>query len=295
MLKVLCLLLAAFLPPLSAAHGAGDPGPAAFPLEVVDALGRPVRIAAPPRRIVSVAPSVTEILFALGLEGRIAGVGSSDDYPAGAASKPRVGGVVLDVERILRLRPDLVVGVASLQGGQLERLIAVRLPVLAVDAGTLPGVYAQVELLGRIAAVPAAAGRVVASMRAREQAVARAVAGRPARRTYIEFWSEPLMTAGGGTFVSDLITRAGGVNVFADVAGWPQVSEEAVIRRDPEVIVLTARQEPRVLARRGWSAVAAVRAGRIGAVDGSLLTRPGPRIVEGLRALAAIIHPEAFR
>lgn len=286
-LTVVCLLLAGFLP----AQGA-----AVFPLQVVDALGRTVRIAAPPRRIVSVAPSVTEILFALGLDARIVGVGSADDHPAGRlAAKPRVGGVVLDVERILRLRPDLVIGVASLQAGQLERLITVGLPVLAVDASTLPAVYAQIQLLGRIAGVPQSAAGVVGAMRAGEEAVARAVAGRPVRRTYVEFWSEPLMTAGGGTFISDLIGRAGGVNIFDDVGGWPQVSEEAVIRRDPEVIVLTTPQEPRVLSRRGWSEVTAVRLRRVGVVDGSLLTRPGPRIIGGLHALAAIIHPEAFR
>lgn len=286
-LMVVCLPLAAF-PPAA--------GAAVFPLDVVDALGRTVRLAAPPRRIVSVAPSVTEILYALGLDARIVGVGSADDHPPGPlAGRPRVGGVVLDVERILRLQPDLVIGVASLQAGQLERLIAVRLPVLAVDAATLPAVYAQIELLGRITGAPQAARAVVGGMRAREETVARAVAGRPTRRTYVEFWSEPLMTAGAGTFIADLIARAGGVNIFQDTTGWPQVGEEAVIRRDPEVIVLTTAQEPGVLSRRGWAGVTAVRLRRVGVVDGALLTRPGPRIVEGLRALAAIIHPEAFR
>ncbi|HXF81357.1 MAG TPA: ABC transporter substrate-binding protein [bacterium] len=287
---MVCLLAAWLLPP----GGAAAAAPPA--LVVIDALGRTVRLAAPPQRIVSVAPSVTEILFALGLAARVVGVGSPDDYPpAAVAGRPRVGGVVLDAERILRLQPDLIIGVASLQRGQLERLIALRLPVLAVEASTLPEVYAQILLLGRVTGVPGAAGRVVATMRSREGAVARAVAGRPARRTYVEVWSEPLITAGAGTFLADLITRAGGRNIFADVAGWRQVSAEAVLRRDPEVIILTAPQTPDVLRRRAWGTVTAIRAGRVGVVDGSLVARPGPRIVEGLRAVAEIIHPEAFR
>ena len=296
MLKVLCLvaavfLPAAFLPAASEADAAGG-----FPLRVVDALGRRVTLPAPPRRIVSVAPSLTEILFALGLDTRIVGVSSADDYPeAKVAAKPKVGGVVLDVERILSLRPDLVVGVASLQRGQLERLIAMKLPVMAVDAATLPGLYAQIELIGRLTGAPGAAGKLLAAMRTKEQVVATAVAGRPRRQVYVELWGEPLMTAGAGTFISDLITRGGGVNVFADVSGWPQVSEEAVIRRNPEVIVVTYPQGRRALTRRGWEQVAAVRAGRVGEVHASLISRPGPRIVDGLRALAAIIHPEVFR
>ena len=295
-LKVLCLvaavfLPAAFLPAVSGADAAGG-----FPLPVVDALGRTVTLPAPPRRIVSVAPSLTEILFALGLDTRIVGVSSADDYPeAKVAVKPKVGGVVLDVERILSLRPDLVVGVASLQRGQLERLIAMKLPVVAMDAATLPGLYAQIQLIGRLTGAPDAAARVVVGMRAKERAVARAVAGRPRRLVYVELWGEPLMAAGAGTFISDLITRGGGVNVFADVSGWPQVSEEAVIRRNPEVIVVTYPQGRRVMTRRGWEQVAAVRAGRVGEVHASLISRPGPRIVDGLRTLAAIIHPEAFR
>lgn len=273
---------------------AGPPAEAAtsFPLTVTDALGRRVTLAAPPRRIISVAPSVTEILFALGLDRRIVGVSDADDYPPEAvAGKPRVGGVVLDVERILRLRPDLVLGAAGLQRGQLERLAAMGLPVVAVDARTLPEVYEQIAVIARLTGTSGPAAAVVARLRAREILVREAVAGAPVRRVYVEIWGEPLTTAGGDTFVSDLIARVGGVNVFADVRGWPQVSAEAVIRRDPQVIVVTYPQGLRSVARRRWP-VAAVRQARIAAIDASLVSRPGPRLVDGLAALARIVHPE---
>lgn len=286
-----CLIAGLLLLSPAAAGGTG-PG---YPLTITDALGRRVTLTSPPQRIISVAPSVTEILFALGLDDRIVGVSDADDYPPEAvATKPRVGGVLLDVERIIRLRPDLVLGVAGLQRGQLERLVALRLPVVAVEARTLPEVFRQITLLGRLAGVPGAADAVASRLRQRERVVRQAVAGREARRVYVEIWGEPLMTAGRDTFVSDLIARAGGVNIFADVRGWPQVSEEAVVRRDPEVIVVTYPQGVRAVTRRRWQ-VAAAREGRIGAVASSLVSRPGPRLVEGLAALARIVHPEAFR
>jgi len=288
--KVLCLIAALLLP-----GAAGEAAAGASSLTVTDALGRRVTVPAFPRRIVSVAPSVTEILFALGLDSRIVGVSSADDTPAEqVAGRPRVGGVTLDVERIISLRPDLILGVASLQRGQLERLIALRLPVVAVEARTLPDLYAQVQQIGQVTGAPDQAARLIGTMRRKEHAVAAALRGRPRRHVYVEISAEPMMTAGAGTFVSDLVMRAGGVNVFADVTGWPLVSEEAVLRRNPEVIVAAYPGGRRLIARRGWDRIRAARAGRVGEVDASLLSRPGPRIVDGLRSLAAIIHPEAF-
>ncbi|HEU4797493.1 MAG TPA: ABC transporter substrate-binding protein [bacterium] len=272
------------------------PAASMYPMVVIDALGRTVTLRTPPQRIISVAPSVTEILFALGLDRRIVGISAADDYPPDKVGpKTKVGNVVLDAERILRLRPDLILGVASLQRAQLERLIALRQPVFAVDARTLPEVYEQIALIGRLTERAGQAASLVAGMRRRERAVERAVAGRTTVRVYVEIWGEPLMTAGQGTFITDLVNRAGGQNVFADVHGWPQVSEEAVVRRNPDVIVVTYPQGRGVLTRRGWQRVNAVRAQRVGVVSPSLVSRPGPRLVAGLERLARIIHPEAFR
>ncbi len=268
---------------------------AGFPLTVRDALGRQVTIPRPPQRIISVAPSVTEILFALGRRDNVVGISDADDYPAaGLRGKARVGGVILNVERILALRPDLVVGVASLQRGQLERLIRLGLPVLAVEAHSLEETFAQISLLGRVTGRGAAADRLVGGLRARVSAVELRVRGRVLFRVYVEIWDEPLQTAGTGTFIDDLVRRAGGRNLFADLRGWPQVAPEAVVRRDPDVILLTYAGRPRVAGRTGWAGVAALRRGRIYELDPDLVSRPGPRLVDGLERIARLLHPEAF-
>lgn len=267
----------------------------AAPPEVADALGRRVIVPRLPARIISIAPSVTEILFALGLADRVIGVSSADDYPPEVRGKPRVGGVVLDLERIVWLRPDLVLGVPSLQREQLARLIAAGLPVLAVEARTLPEAYGQILFIGRLTHTEPMATALVSSLRVREAAVERAISGRGAPRTYIEVAAEPMIAAGGETFIDDLLRRAGGRNVFAGLRGYPQVSAEAVIRGDPDVIILTHPRGRSLRGRPGWQGIAAVRHGRVAQVDGSLLSRPGPRAVIGLEVLARIIHLEAFR
>jgi iron complex transport system substrate-binding protein len=263
---------------------------------VTDALGRRVVIPEIPARIVSVAPSVTEVLFALGLGPRVVGVSSADDYPEdGLRDKTRVGGVVLDLERIVRLRPDLVLGMPSLQRGELDRLIASRLPVVAVEARTLPEVFEQIRFIGRLTGTETEAGRVVTSLRVREATVERAVQRRVRPRTYVEIWPEPLVAAGGETFIDDLVSRAGGRNIFAGLPGFPQVGAESVIRANPEIVILTHPQGRSVGTRPGWRGIAAVRNSRVAQVDGSLISRPGPRALAGLELLARIIHLEAFR
>src|SRR5712691_10912679 len=146
--------------------------PAAYPLTVTDALGHLVTLAAPPQRIVSVAPNATEILFALGVDDRIVGISDADDYPRDRlAGRARVGGVELNVEAIVGLRPDLIVGVSELQRGQLLSLIALGLPVVALQAPTLPDVYTQIALLGHLTDRDDSARRIVSAMRAREEVV----------------------------------------------------------------------------------------------------------------------------
>jgi len=254
-------------------------GAEGFPVTIRDATARDVLIPSRPRRIVSLAPSVTEILFALGLDAEIVGVSDADDYPPeGVARKPRIGGVVIDIERVVALRPDLVVGVPSLQRDHLARLAAAGLRVLAVDAASADDTLAQIRLLGR------ATGRVreadaAAARLARELGVTHPT-GR--RAVYIEVWHEPLIAAARGTLVDDLTHRAGGVNIFADLRGYPQVSAEAVVVRDPQVVFLLHRQGQEFARRVGWQTIEAVRARRVHVLPPSLVTRPGPRIGQGL-------------
>lgn len=271
---------------------AAAPAGAAFPVTVTDALGRKVAFARVPERIISLAPSVTEILFALGLDRRIAGVSDADDYPLDKLkAKPRIGGVQLNIERIVSLRPDLIVGMPSIQASQLDRLISMDLPVLAVEANSIPDTYAQIALIGTVTGSDHTARRLIARMRERQMAVEAAVRGRVRPRVYVEIAGEPMITAARGTFIDDMVRRAGGTNVFIDLQGWPQVSAEAVIERNPQVIVSTHSGHRRILSRRGWNDVAAVRSGRVVSIDPALLSRPGPRIVDGLSQLAKLLHP----
>jgi iron complex transport system substrate-binding protein len=268
--------------------------PAVYPFTVTDALGRVVTLAAPPQRIVSVAPNVTEILFALGVDERIVGISDADDYPPDRlAGRARVGGVELNVEAIVGLRPDLIVGVSELQRGQLLSLIALGLPVVALQARTLPDVYAQIAVLGHLTDRDDSARKMVSAMRAQEGRVTARIRGRRPLRVYVEVWGEPPIAAGSLTLVDDLVRRAGGVNILSDLPHWPQVGEEIVIARDPEVILLTYPGRVQLMDRPAWGHVAAVRSGRVVEVPSALVSRPGPRVVYGLEVLAHAIHLQA--
>ncbi len=259
----------------------------AFPVQVPDALGGKVALPAAPRRVVSLAPSVTETLFALGLDREIVGIGDADDYPPEKVrGRARVGGVIINLERVIALRPDLVVGMPSLQRAQLLRLKALGLPVLAVDAGSVPESLEQIRLLGR------ATGRVAAA-----EALVRGVEGRvhsvrpsPRRRVYVEVWNEPLLAVAAGTLVDDLITRAGGWNILAERQGYVSVPLETVLMRGPQVVFLLYPGRARFLARPEWRGTEAWRAGRVYELPPSLVTRPGPRIAEGLALTARLLR-----
>lgn len=260
-------------------------------MRVVDALGQGLVLPVPPRRIVSLAPSVTEILYAIGAQALVVGVSSADDYPPEVRHKPTVGGVQLDYERLVTLRPDLVVGVLSLQRANLERLRTLGYRVLVLDPRSVVDTYRAILLLGRVTGRVEAAQQVVDRMQGQVERVrARLPRSALRPRVFVEVWDQPFLTAGQGTFVHDLLGLAGGRNVFEDVVGWPQVSEEEILRRNPEVILLLHPGRDRVLQRPAWRVLDAVRASRVHALNPSWVTRPGPRLVLGLEQIAHFLH-----
>ncbi|MDR5709895.1 MAG: ABC transporter substrate-binding protein [Armatimonadota bacterium] len=266
----------------------------AGPVRVVDALGQNLVFPTPPHRIVSLAPSVTEILYAIGAQALVVGVSGADDYPSEVRRKPKVGGVQLDYERLAALRPDLVVGILSLQRANLERLRALGYRVLALDPRSVVDTHEAILLLGRVTGRVENARRVVDGMQGRTERIrARVLRSASRPRVFVEVWDQPFLTAGRGTFVHDLLELAGGVNVFRDLAGWPEVSEEEILRRNPEVILLLHPGRNRVLQRPAWRVLPAVRSGRIHVLNPSWVTRPGPRLVLGLEQIARFLHPEA--
>lgn len=257
-----------------------------YPMTLTDASGARVTVRARPVRIVSMAPSVTEVLFALGLDREVVGISDSDDYPPERVrGRPRVGGAVVSLERVVALKPDLVVGMPSLQHDQLVRLRTLRLPVLAVDAASVDGTVDLVRLLGRVTGRGPEAEGLALHLRRRAAAV------RPSlRRTaYIEVWHEPVLAAGGSTLVDDLVTRAGGANIFGNRRGYVPVPLEDVLSRNPQVILLLYPGGDRLRGRPGWAVLDAVRSGRVHDLPTSLVARPGPRVVEGLELIARLL------
>ncbi len=283
----------------SGAVAAGEPG---HTLVVADDLGREVRLAGPARRIVSLAPNLTETVYALGLGDHLVGVTDFCDYPAEAARVARVGGVTIpSAERVLELAPDLVLATTAGNGkDEILALARLGLPVVVTDPRDLEGVARSFELVARAAGVPDRGLSLASEFRARIEAVRRRVAGRPRPRALILVWPDPLVAAGPSSFVASLLGVAGGVNALSgDAAGrfsaqYPTLSLESLLTIAPEAIVLANHPGTTVeaLARlQRYRQLPAVRDGRVAAIDQDLLARPGPRLAAAAEALAKVLHP----
>jgi iron complex transport system substrate-binding protein len=290
--------------------GASHPATPSYPLTLVDDAGASVTIAAAPRRIVSLAPSNTEIACALGACDELTGVTDFDNYPASVKDVARV--VVqakVDAEKVVAARPDLVLAAGNGQtpAASIRQLEDLGLTVLTLYPANLDGVYADIGLVGRALGRDPEAARLVASMKARVEAVVTAVAGAGRPRVFYEVsvFEGTIYTAGRDSFLASLIELAGG----SPVAGDPHstaIPLEDLVAADPEIILLgDASYDPNladpagalaaVRARPGWSATTAAREGRVVPFTSDIVTtRPGPRIVDGLEALARAIHPERF-
>ena len=286
-----------------------SPSPTAAPagVTITDIAGRTVTVGPSPQRIISLAPSTTEIAFALDLGTRVVAVDDFSDYPAAATALPKVGGTDAhyNLEQIVALKPDLVLAAGIAPPETIARLDALKLTVvvLGTPLTTFQTVFDDIAMVGRITGQEAQAVRVVGQMQRQRDAIRAAVAR--ATSTPRVYWeldaTDPAkpFSVGSGNFVGDLIALAGGVNVFADAQSpFPQVSVEHVVAANPDVIILADAgygvTAEAVAARPGWGAIGAVQKGRITPISGDLTTRPGPRIVEGLAATARILHPELF-
>lgn len=261
--------------------------------------------AAPARaeRIVSLAPSLTEILFALGAGDRVVGVTTFCDTPAAAlAAVARVGGGLdPNVEVVMSLRPDLIVAPRTVAAARAVEAIRARgVPVSIFEPQTFPELHEAVRELGRMTGRAVEAEALVASMR-RDEEAARAIGRSLPRppRVYLELWRDPLVTAGRAGYLQAVVEAAGGENAFGDVAATTaQVSPESILARDPDVVVLLyegARDESgRLRTRPGWAGLRAVREGAVIAdLPLDLLARPGPRLAAGTLRLAEALRDRA--
>ncbi|MGB5539997.1 MAG: cobalamin-binding protein [Gammaproteobacteria bacterium] len=271
------------------------PGPALSEVRVTDDGGRQVVLAGPALRIVSLAPHITELLFAAGAGERVIGVSEYSDYPDAARGITRIGGGGgLDLERILALRPDLVVAWQSGNPAfQVQRLRELGLTVFISEPRDLAAIPRSIDRLARLAGTGTAAQPVIEAFDRRLAALRRTVSGRAPIRVYYQVWDRPLMTVNGAHLISDVMRLCGGSNVFADLPDLaPQIGIEAVLARDPQVIVVAAGQQEdgRLLTPwRRWTQLAAVRQGHLYEIGRDLLVRHTPRILDGAEQLCRIL------
>jgi len=276
------------------------PTPAPFPMTITDMAGREVTIEAEPQAIVSLAPSNTEILYALGLGDKIVGVTEFCNYPPEVAEKPKVGGFRdVNTEKVVEQEPDLILAANIHTAEVVPALEKLGMTVVVIDPPDIPAVLEGIKLVGKITGQEKEAETLTAEMGERIDAVAKAVEGREKPRVFWELSSD-LWTAGPGSFINDLIVRAGGENIAAEAdSPWAQLSNEAVIEADPEVIFLAdhpyGETAESVAARPGWDEISAVVNDRIIEVeDTDIFSRPGPRVVDALEMAAKALHPDAF-
>jgi iron complex transport system substrate-binding protein len=274
----------------------------AAPLQTLtDHLGRRVTLPERPQRIVSLAPSLTETLYALGAGDRLVGVTSYCDYPADALNKPKIGDMLNpNLERVTALHPDLVL--ITKEGNRrdtLNTLEHLNIPTFAVETERLEDISRMFRDVGRAVGEAAAGAKLADTLDQRVTRVQRAVAGRPVRRVLMVIWLQPMVSVGRGTFLNDLLERAGARSIAdTDSQPWPKLSVEEIVRSDPEYIIVTrspgfspGRDE--LLKLPGWKELTAVKQDRIVSLPDTV-QRPGPRIAEMLDLLARAIHPEAF-
>lgn len=272
---------------------------AANPVAVTDDLGQQTCLAVAPLRIVSLAPSNTELLFALGLGDRVVGVTEYCNWPEAAARIEKVAGYTdLSVEKIAAVRPDLVVAARGNDLEGLETLRRLGIPVFAFAANGVDDVLRAVDRLGQLTGQTDGAQALETQLRARVEAVRRRVQGRPRPLVLWGFAADPIYTAGAGSLIDDVIEQAGGSNAGRRAAGlWPQVSLETVVGWAPDVLLMSpstdaAGELAQLRTLDGWRDLPAVRSGRVVRIDGDLLTRAGPRLVDALEQLAAQLHPD---
>jgi iron complex transport system substrate-binding protein len=267
---------------------------------VKDQTGRNVNVPDNPHRLISLAPNITETVYALGLGEELVGDTDYCDFPPQAMNKPHVGTMVNpSLERVIALKPDLVLGTPEANRretvDQLERL---GIPLYGTTANTLEGTLASIQDLGQILGRGAKASSLVEKLQARIDRVKRQVEGQPRPKVLFVVWYRPLITIGPNTFISDVIRVAGGIPIGEDLKGeWPRLTLEALLPQNPGVILFPATESfsPSMDAFRslpGWKELQAVKESRMYFVSETIM-RSCPRLVDALEEVAGILHPEA--
>jgi iron complex transport system substrate-binding protein len=268
-----------------------------------DQLGREIRVPDDPKRIIALAPSITEIIFALGQQDRLKGITQYSNYPAEAATLPKVGSYVrLDLERIVALNPDLCIAIKDGNPKEIiDRLQSLDIPVFAVNPHNLDSMLQTIQKIGGILNASQNAKVLVTDMRSRIQKVDELVARTDRRpRVFIQIGISPIISAGTNTFINELIVRAGGINVAAGHSAYPHFSREQVLALAPDVLIITSmsRSGAYEKAKADWNRLAdmpAVRHKQIYTVNSDVFDRPSPRLLDALEILTRLLHPQLFK
>lgn len=275
------------------------------PIQLTDQLGRMVRFNQPPQRIISLAPSNTEILFALGLSDRLVAVTDFCDYPPEVKQKPSIGGFTTpNIEKIISFSPDLILATSMHEKAIIPQLEQRGLTVFALAPKTLDDVLASIKLVGQATGREKEATELLAEMQKRIKTVTEKTSNLPEDKRPAVFyltWHDPLMTSGAGTLHYELIQKAGGRTIFPEIVGTQSVDLESIIARNPQVMIAgigMAAGEDKTFqylkTETRLQNTEAAKNGRIYKIDEHLTGRAGPRIVDGLEQFAKCIHPEIF-
>lgn len=279
---------------------------ATFPVTIMDALGNKVVIKQRPTRIVSLMPSNTEIAYALGLDKKIVGVSDYDNYPKDTLKKEKIGGQQFNTEKIIGLKPNLVLAhasSASIAKDALKQLRDAGIPVLVIaNATNFEQVYNSIGMVGKATGTTKQADEVVKGMKDKLAVIKEKAASiKDKKKVYMEVAPAPdIYTTGKNTFMNEMLTAINADNVAGDQQGWIKVDQESIIQKNPDVIITTygyyvKNPAEQVLTRKGWENVNAVKNKQVIDVNSDLVDRPGPRVVEGVEALAKAVYPEVFK
>ncbi len=271
-----------------------------YPLEIVDGMEQSVRLEAEPKKIVSLAPNNTEILYALGLGDRVIAVTDYCNYPEETENVEKIGSFrTLDVEKMISLKPDLVLSYGLQEESVADALKNAGIPVISYMPESIDQIYETIRDVAKATNVAEKGKELIASMEQKKKEIAEKLDGVEPVTVFYEVADQPLMTAGEPSFINQLITLAQGEDIAAGLPAYSTYAVEDLIAKNPEVYLVPSdnpnASPEAVAARPGFGELDAVKNGRIVVVNADIASRPGPRIIDALEEFAKAIHPEAMK
>lgn len=266
------------------------------PYYVTDFTGQNIRFNETPFRIISTAPNITEILFSLGAGNRVVGVTRSCNYPREAQSIPKISNNQMDIEKVIQLKPDLIIEESTLRIESLSRIKNIGLRVLTVKCDNIRNFKKSLMIISSAIKKDDTAKSLISEFDRRLNHIEESInkyASDKNVKVFLEIWNKPIITVGGGLFIDDLIRLSGGENIFKDTKNaYPKVNIESIIKKNPEVIILTTSEKKEIIQSQAWKSISAVKSGKVYKINPDILARPTLRMIEALETITLWLHPE---